>query len=331
MDHILAQVFTFYLRVNSSACVGWLLRADSSWQQPSAAWLVVVSSPCGVGLMFSWHSYTSVTALVWWSQWSHCGQVLVFCIGGYSAWIFLYWAHSSLGGSQVPKHCKEVGKSWTTLVEEVRGIPCAGSVVLCYCCNPAALFVCWVFGRLQQSHQQSECPLCIHTIPTFIKWRIRAGAACSWRTVPGTYAEAFHQELQPMRRTHLGGVDGGLCPVEGIMLEQGKSVRSLSHKGEELEEVHHVMNWPQPHSPTTSKVKLGRKWGWGKGVLKIWFYLPLSYSDVIGKKTKLISPSQVCFSMTVRESLRVLILTHETSLYFLSPVQSRRGVAEWLW
>lgn len=42
MDNIMAQVFTFYLRINFSAFVGWFLRADSSCRQPSAAWLVEV-------------------------------------------------------------------------------------------------------------------------------------------------------------------------------------------------------------------------------------------------------------------------------------------------
>jgi len=35
------------------------------------------------------------------------------------------------------------------------------------------------------------------------------------------------EELQPMGRTHIGEVCGGLCPMRGtFMLEQGKSVRS---------------------------------------------------------------------------------------------------------
>lgn len=49
------------------------------------------------------------------------------------------------------------------------------------------------------------------------------------------------------------------------------------------------------------KLSPGRTGGWGKRVLKIWFYLPLSYSDLMGKKRKIISPNQACFSVTVRE------------------------------
>ena len=48
-----------------------------------------------------------------------------------------------------------------------------------------------------------------------------------------THAEAVHEELQPVGRTHVGEACGELSPVRGIFtLEQGKSVRSLPPEGQ---------------------------------------------------------------------------------------------------
>jgi len=47
----------------------------------------------------------------------------------------------------------------------------------------------------------------------------------------GTYAELVCEELQPVGRTHIGEVHGGLSTVSGTPdLEQGKSVRSSGDK-----------------------------------------------------------------------------------------------------
>lgn len=67
----------------------------------------------------------------------------------------------------------------------------------------------------------------------------------------------------------------------GSMLEQGKSVRSPPTKEEELEEATCIELTTAPVPQPGAKLSPGRKGSWGKGFLKIWFYLPLSYSDLI--------------------------------------------------
>lgn len=86
----------------------------------------------------------------------------------------------------------------------------------------------------------------------------------------------------------------------GSMLEQG-SVRSPPTKEEELEEATSDELTTAPIPQSGVKLSPGRKGGWGKLVLMIWFYLPLSYFDLMGKKSKLTFPNQVCFSVIVGE------------------------------
>ena len=82
----------------------------------------------------------------------------------------------------------------------------------------------------------------------------------------------------------------------------------------------------------------GRTEGWGEGVFKIWFYFSLSYSDLIGNKLNYFTQLESFLPMTVTGEWSLslslsLCLSQPTSLslYFLSPVQLRRGVTEWLW
>ncbi|KAJ7400951.1 hypothetical protein BTVI_100477 [Pitangus sulphuratus] len=44
----------------------------------------------------------------------------------------------------------------------------------------------------------------------------------------GPTLEHDHEELQPMRRTHLGGVNGGLSPMEGIHAGAGEACEESS-------------------------------------------------------------------------------------------------------
>ena len=80
------------------------------------------------------------------------------------------------------------------------------------------------------------------------------------------------------------------------MLEQGKSVRSPPPEEEGAAETtcDELTATPIPRPPeplqreeienSRVKLSLGRKEGWGEGVLRFSFYFSLSYSDLIDNK-----------------------------------------------
>jgi len=126
--------------------------------------------------------------------------------------------------------------------------------------------------------------------------------------VEGTHAQAVHEELQPVGRTHIGEVCGELPPVRGTFtLGQRQSVRSLPPERQGLAETTYdeltVTPIPHPHMSlggrrgrNGSETEPGKKGGVGGRCFKIWFYLSLSYSDLIGDElNSLFSPSSVCF------------------------------------
>jgi len=99
--------------------------------------------------------------------------------------------------------------------------------------------------------------------------------------VEGTHAGAVREELQPIGRTHAGEVCGALSPVRGTStLGQGKSVRSPPPEEEGVAETTRgeLTTDPIPCPPaplgrgggreTGLKLSLGRREGWGEGVLR---------------------------------------------------------------
>jgi len=123
-----------------------------------------------------------------------------------------------------------------------------------------------------------------------------------------THAGAVREELQPVGRTHVGEVCRELSPMRGtFMLEQGQSVRSLPPEGQGVAETtcDELTVTPIPRPPVTlrgrkernrSEAEPGKKGGVGGRCFKIWFYLSLSYSDLIGDElNSLFSPSSICF------------------------------------
>jgi len=127
--------------------------------------------------------------------------------------------------------------------------------------------------------------------------------------VEGTHTGAVREELQPVGRTHFGEVCGELSPVRGTStLGQGKSVRSPPPEEEGVAETTRgeLTTDPIPCPPallgrgrgreTGLKLSLGRREGWGEGVLKSSFIFSLSYSDlIVDELNSLFSSSSICF------------------------------------
>jgi len=94
----------------------------------------------------------------------------------------------------------------------------------------------------------------------------------------GTHAGAVCEELQPMGRTPVREVCGELSPVRGTFtLEQGKSGRNPPHEGQGAAETRcdELTAAPIPlrclgvgGRETGVKLSLGRREGWGEGVLR---------------------------------------------------------------
>lgn len=145
----------FYPRVNSSAFVGCF----SSCRQLPAAWLVAVAAWTVWDKHFDnkvlWPNHSCAISL-----WGGAGMLYQVVI------LSEQFCTEPLEDSQTPEHCK-VGKSWTTLVEEARGIPCAGkrgvAVLLVY----LQCYLCFGYLVGCNGKQQAEFCSCDHMKWTF--------------------------------------------------------------------------------------------------------------------------------------------------------------------